>query len=240
MGCQLKGDGTRTKGRVVSSATVNRILRVLSSVLNLAVELEWLERAPKIRFFPEPHQRIRFLTQDEAKRLLSNLPLHLADMAQFTLETGLRRANVTGLEWSQINLEKRMAWIHTDQAKASKAIPVPLSDTAIAILERRLAIKQALDKDGCEESGYKTFVFVYKGKGVKYTSTKAWYNAVKASSLKNFRWHDLRHTWASWHTQGGTPDRVLKELGAWSTMQMVHRYAHLNAEHLVPWVRSHT
>ncbi len=117
---------------------------------------------------------------------------------------------------------------------------LPYSDTAIAILERRLAIKQVLEKKVCVESGYKTFVFVYKGKGVKQTSTKAWYKAIKASGLKNFRRHDLRHTWASWHTQGGTPDRVLKELGAWSTMQMVHRYAHLNAEHLVPWVRSHT
>lgn len=78
--------------------------------------------------------------------LLSNLPSHLADMAQFSLETGLRRANVTGLEWSQLDFKQRMAWIHPDQAKARKAIPVPLSDIAIAILEHRQAIKRTLEE----------------------------------------------------------------------------------------------
>ncbi len=240
VGCRLKQDGTLTKGRSVRLATVNRLFQVLAGILHLAVDLEWLDRMPKIQVFSEPKQRICFLTRDESKRLLFNLPSHLEDMAQFTLETGLRRANVTGLEWSQIDLERRIAWIHTDQAKASKAIPVPLSDTAIAVLERRLAIKQALEEKGCQESGYKTFAFVYRGKRIKHTSTKAWYKAVAASGLKDFRWHDLRHTWASWHSQGGTPDRVLKELGGWASIQMVHRYAHLNAEHLVGWVRSHT
>ena len=59
-------------------------------------------------------------------QLLSCLPEHLADMAAFTLATGLRRANVTGLQWSQVDLVRRLAWIHPDQAKARKAIPVPL------------------------------------------------------------------------------------------------------------------
>lgn len=74
----------------------------------------------------EPTRRIRFLTQNEAQRLLAALPEHLADMAAFSLATGLRRANVTGLQWSQIDLTRRLAWIHPDQAKARKAIAVPL------------------------------------------------------------------------------------------------------------------
>jgi len=69
----------------------------------------------------------------QAATLLANLPAHLADMAQFSLETGLRRANVTGLQWSQVDLARRMAWIHPDQAKARKAIPVPLSEAAIEV-----------------------------------------------------------------------------------------------------------
>ncbi len=166
VGCRLKRDGTLTKGRPVRLATVNRLFQVLAGVLQLAVDLEWLNRAPKTSFFSEPKERIRFLTQDEAKRLLSNLPLHLADMAQFTLETGLRRSNVTGLEWSQIDLEKRMAWIHTDQAKASKAIAVPLSDTAIAILERRLAIKQVLEKKGVWKADIKLLFLFIRGRAL--------------------------------------------------------------------------
>jgi integrase len=54
----------------------------------------------------------------------------------------------------------------------------------------------------------------------------------KRSGIENFRWHDLRHTWASWHVQLGTPLYVLKELGGWETLEMVNRYAHLAPEHL--------
>ncbi|AIO25028.1 Site-specific recombinase, phage integrase family [Burkholderia cepacia] len=63
-------------------------------------------------------------------------------MARFALETGLRRSNVTGLQWSQVDIVRRVAWIHPDQAKAKKAITVPLSDTAIAVLLRQRAKKK--------------------------------------------------------------------------------------------------
>ncbi|MBO9643996.1 MAG: tyrosine-type recombinase/integrase, partial [Pseudacidovorax sp.] len=70
----------------------------------------------------ESGRRIRYLERHEALRLLAELPKHLADMAAFSLCTGLRSANVTGLMWTQVDLDKRLAWIHPDQAKARKAI----------------------------------------------------------------------------------------------------------------------
>lgn len=81
---------------------------------------------------------------------------------------------------------------------------------------------------------------MYEGKRVKQTSTKAWYRGLEDSGIKDFRWHDLRHTWASWHVQRGTPLHVLKELGGWGSMEMVLRYAHLAAPHVEQWVQSHT
>ena len=84
----------------------------------------------------EPTRRIRFLTRDEAQRLLTELPEHLADMAAFSLATGLRAANVTGLQWSQVDLTRQLAWIHPDQAKARKAIPVPLNAEAVALMQQ--------------------------------------------------------------------------------------------------------
>ncbi|MBF0371585.1 MAG: tyrosine-type recombinase/integrase [Magnetococcales bacterium] len=72
----------------------------------------------------------------------------------------------------------------------------------------------------------------YKGKPIRQVSTKAWYAALKRAGIENFRWHDLRHTWASWHVQAGTPLHILKELGGWETEEMVARYAHLGASHL--------
>ena len=76
------------------------------------------------------------------------------------------------------------------------------------------------------------FVFTYQGKPVARTTTKAWKKALDRAGIKDFRWHDLRHTWASWHVQNGTTLQELQELGGWSSFEMVLRYAHLAGDHL--------
>ncbi|WP_257146379.1 tyrosine-type recombinase/integrase [Burkholderia sp. JKS000303] len=214
--------------KTVTPGTVKRVIGVLMAVLNAAVEWEWLDRTPVMKRTKTTAKRIRWLTQAQAERLMAELPEHLAEMARFSLETGLRRSNVTGLQWSQVDLVRRVAWIHPDQAKAKKAITVPLSDTAISVLRRQLGKKRAPE---CVDS-----VFVYHGRPVYQTVTEAWRKALKRAGISDFRWHDLRHTWASWHVQRGTPLQVLKELGGWETFEMVQRYAHLSADHLAQWV----
>jgi len=62
---------------------------------------------------------------------------------------------------------------------------------------------------------------------VRYVNTKAWRNALKRADIADFRWHDLRHTWASWMIQNGTPLYDLHEMGGWKSAAMVRRYAHL-------------
>jgi integrase len=71
---------------------------------------------------------------------------------------------------------------------------------------------------------------------VHQVNTKAWHRALKRVGIENFRWHDLRHTWSSWHIQESTPPHVLQELGGWASPVMVQKYAHLCCEHLAPWV----
>jgi integrase len=208
----------------VQNSTVNRSLALIRSILRKAhLEWEWIDKAPKIRLFPEPKKRVRWLTKEEADRLLSELPDHLKAMVRFSLETGLRQANVMRLQWSQIDLERRCAWIHPDQAKSRKAISVPLSKAAIIVLRGQLGT-------------HETYVFNYHGKPVVQVNTKAWHKALKRSGIENFRWHDLRHTWASWHAQAGTPMHILQELGGWESPEMVQRYAHLSGEHLAGYV----
>ncbi|AOI40871.1 integrase [Burkholderia oklahomensis EO147] len=224
--------GPKPTGKTVAASTVRRVGGVIIAVLNHAAERGWIARAPTRKRKKSVAKRIRWLSQAEAGRLLMQLPAHLAAMAQFSLETGLRRANVTGLQWSQVDLVRRVAWIHPDQAKARKAITVPLSETAVEVLRQQLAKKR---KPEHLES-----VFVYKGTPIHQTTTEAWRKALKRAHIKDFRWHDLRHTWASWHVQRGTPLQVLKELGGWETMEMVQRYAHLSADHLAQWVAPHT
>jgi integrase len=213
----------------VSNATVNRTLSVVHAILRRAERVwEWLDRAPTIPLLPEPKQRIRWLTREEADRLIGELPEHLADMARFSLATGLREANVTGLEWSQVDLARRVAWIHPDQAKAKKAIGVPLNTDAVLVLRRwegrhdeRVFAYQRRDANGAL-----VWLPVSKAGG------RAWRKALQRAGIKEFRWHDLRHTWASWHVQSGTPLHVLQELGGWSDFAMVKKYAHLAPEHL--------
>jgi integrase len=216
------------KARGLANGTVNRMLALIRAVLRKAVqEWEWLDTMPKVRMLKEQKRRIRWITQKEAERLLSELPDHLAAMARFSLETGLRQANVTGLQWSQVDLVRKVAWIHPDQAKARKAIAVPLSDAAIMVIRQQIG-KHTLN------------VFTYRGEPVEEVNTKAWKNALKRAGIDDFRWHDLRHTWASWHVQRGTPLHVLQELGGWESVEMVRRYGHLSGEHLAEYVTSMT
>ena len=129
------------------------------------------------------------------------------------------------MEWSQIDLTRKVAWIHADQAKAKKAIGVALNEDAIGVLRKQLG-------------KHNTKVFTYKGKPVLKANTKAWRQALHRAGIENFRWHDLRHTWASMHVQAGTSIHVLQELGSWSDIRMVQRYAHLAPEHLAKFANN--
>ncbi|WP_258002228.1 tyrosine-type recombinase/integrase [Burkholderia sp. WAC0059] len=77
-----------------------------------------------------------------------------------------------------------------------------------------------------------TRVFTRDGEADPYFDSKQWNAACKRVGIRHFRFHDVRHTWASWHVQGGTPLNRLMELGGWASYEMVLRYAHLAPEHL--------
>lgn len=208
-----------------SPATANRVLALIRSILRrTALDWEWIDKPPVIKLYREPKRRVRYLTPLQANRLLQNLPEHLADMVKFSLATGLRRANVTKLEWSQVDIVRRVAWIHGDQAKAGKPIHVTLNATAIDVLTKQIGKSPKS-------------VFTYKGKPIEQVNTKAWYKALERAGIENFRWHDLRHTWASWLTQQGVPLNVIQEMGAWESSEMVRRYAHLAPEQFAKHAR---
>lgn len=205
----------------LSTATRNRYLASIRGMLNDAAEdWEWIDKAPSLKTSDEGDSRIRWITQDEARRLIDVITVAwMRDMVIFSLATGLRQANVYGLEWSQLDLVKRRAWIHPDQAKAGKAIGVPLNADAVAAIRRNIG-------------KHSTYVFVRNGKLLPNMDWKQWKKFLARANISDFRWHDLRHTWASWHVQAGTPLDKLKEMGGWATFDMVLRYAHLAPDHL--------
>jgi integrase len=210
----------KEKLKEAGTTRVNRTTGIISAILNKACKKwGWLESTPYIRKFKESNQRLRWLSRDEVVRLLPELQPHTQAMMLFTLATGLRESNVTGLEWNQVDMQNKVAWIHGDQSKNGKPIRIPLNQDALTILRQQIG-------------KHHKYVFAYKGNPIIKASTKAWRSALKRADIDDFCWHGLRHTWASWHVQAGTPLNVLQELGGWSDYKMVLRYAHLAPEHL--------
>jgi len=203
-----------------SNATINRRTQLLRAILRKAMtEWEWIDKVPRFRMLKEPKGLTRFLTLPEATRLLMELPEHLHAMMRFAIATGLRQGNVKRLRWARVDLERRMAWVDAEDAEAGRSIPVPLNAEALRVL-------------AWQRGQHSEFVFAYKGEPITQVNTKAWRGALQRAGIQNFRWHDLRHTFASWHAQNGTPINVLQELGGWKSSEMVQRYAHFGMEHL--------
>ena len=208
----------RAKG--FSTATANRYMALVRTILRKACnEWEWLDRVPKVGMFRDAEGRIRSLSRDEYERLISELPQHLADMVQFSVATGLRQANVTRLQWKQISLERRHLWVSATDHKNGRPHSVPLNQAAMDVLERR-------------QGDHSTHVFTYEGNPIVQVNTKAWRKALQRAGILDFRWHDLRHTFATWHREAGTPTHELQRLGGWKTQSMVERYAHVAPEGL--------
>ena len=208
------------RAKIATTSTANRYLALIRTVLRKACnEWEWIDRAPKVGLFRETAGRVRSLSHQEFKTLLDQLPDHLADMALFAVATGLRQGNIKGLQWSDVNLDLSHASISADQHKNGSAHAVPLNGLALSVLHRL-------------KGKHRTHVFTYRGHPVVNVSTKAWGNALERAGIQNFRFHDLRHTWATWHRHAGTPTHELQRLGGWKTMAMVEKYAHIAPEGL--------
>lgn len=219
----LKGLARKLSKSGLANGTVNRHMAAASAILHYSRDQEWLAAVPKIPHKSEPRRRIRFLKDEaEADRLLAELPPHVAQMSRFALAAGLRRHNVTHLEWDQVDLRRRGAHYHPDEMKAGKPLWCAFNQDAIDVL---------LEQQGKD----KRWVFPYRGGPVHDVTTRAWHEACARAGIADFTFHDWRHTWASWHTQRGTPLEVLKELGGWATLEMVQKYAHLAQSHVSSW-----
>lgn len=208
-----------------TNATVIRYLTLIRSIL-IACRDEWkyIDRIPEVKDimkkYKDQTQRIRFLSQQEFQRLYKELPKHLRDMSHLAVLTGLRSSNIKLLEWSEVDLGARAISIPSQKMKTKKPLTIPINSEAVNVL---LKWKRHQSR----------YVFHYQGNApIGNVMTKAWYKACLRARIDDFTFHDLRHTWASWHSQNGTPMNVLQMMGGWSKSEMVQRYAHLNIEHM--------
>lgn len=214
-------DEVRAKRAKCSApGTVNRYMALVRSILRRAcLDWEWIDRVPKVGMVRDKAGRVRALTREEYVALMAELPEHLRDMAQFSIATGLRQSNVVRLQWRQVSIERRHLWVSADHHKNGRAHSVPLNETAMQVLLRR-------------QGDHPVYVFTYEGRPVVQVNTKAWRSALKRAGIEGFRWHDLRHTFATWQREAGTPIWELQRLGGWKTPSMVERYAHVAPEGL--------
>jgi len=122
---------------------------------------------------------------------------------------------------SRVDLARAHAWIPAQSTKGGRAIGIALSEDAVQVL-------RGIDREPGQER-----VFLYEGRPVSNAYGKAaWRKACKRAGLAGLRFHDLRHTWASWLMQAGVPAYAIQSLGGWASPKMVERYAHLSPDHL--------
>lgn len=239
----------------VAVATVNRDLAALRGALSKAVEWRYLTENPMraVKATKEDKlTRVRYLLADEEKRLrdvltsrdarrrqeranrnawckardiepLRAIPLHgyadhLTPMILLALNTGLRRGELTSLTWADINDGQKMLTVRSANAKSGKARHVPLNKEALRVL--------ALLKDGLDSPAASDKLFDV------HSIKTAWKTIADAARLKDFRFHDLRHHFASTIVMGGIDLNTVRELLGHASPIMTLRYAHLAPEHL--------
>ena len=227
----LKATPKQRGAGIRSAADVNRTLAALSSACGYAVkELGWLERNPMERVTKgaESKGRVRFLSDEELPRFLQacresgNPSLYLAVVLALT--TGGRQSETMGLRWPQIDLKRRTAML--GDTKNGDARALPLSGEAIALLQERAKVRSLTDD--------RLFPPTVAAKKAPYLDLRQPFAAaLKAAEIKDFHWHDLRHTCASYLAMAGTsPLEIAKVLGH-RTMAMVARYSHLSPGRVV-------
>lgn len=221
------------KPKLASQGTKIKRLSFIRSLMR-AAERDWkaLERSPVIKVPVAKERRIRWLKPEEAQRLIKECSEPLKSTVEFALCTGLRRSNITNLKWEQIDLQKRMAWIYADESKSGRAIGVALNDTACAVLRKNIGRNDEFVFAYVDSIKHDNGEVTKTTRPVSSNANTGWRAALRRAGIEDFRFHDLRHTWASWLIMAGVPISVLQEMGGWQNINMVRRYAHFSSGHL--------
>lgn len=205
----------RWRGKLADSS-VNRRLTVLRAVLRMAADRWGAEvRMPnwKAHWLREPAPRDRYLSPSEADRLIEAAAPHLRAPIAFSLLTGVRLSNCVRLDWSEIDMRTREITMRVkSKTPGGKPHTLPMSEAVFVLLANL----------GPQDRGA---VFRYQGRAIKSFRT-SWGTALRDAAIRDFRFHDLRHTAASWMVQAGVPLDVVQKVLGHENIQTTQRYAH--------------
>lgn len=210
----------------VAPATIVRQFNIFKRMFNLAKKRWlWIKEIPVIEGERgADNKRTRYLSFEEYHKLLNCCDSWLKDIVTVAAWTGLRQANVLNLKRTQVNLFAKTITIAGDEMKNKEALTIPIVEPAYVVLKERMATPHI--------EGHYIF---YKENGQPYQKwdiQPAWERANEKAEIVNFRWHDLRHCFASWNRQAGLDLDTLADLMGHKDTRMTRRYAHITPAHL--------
>ncbi len=200
-------------------ATLVRHLTVLKAVFNRAKRLGLVKNNPAC-LVKAPHVNnvlVRYLLPDQERTLLSHLPEQYGPIVLTAVNTGLRQGELLRLAWADVDWNRGVLTIH--ETKAGERRRVPMNSTVVSLLSGLHAGAHAPLTER---------IFPFEARYLR----RIFDDAVTAAGLTPFRFHDLRHTFASRLAMQGANDRTLMALGGWKSPTMLSRYAHLSPTHL--------
>ncbi|BCA93814.1 integrase [Legionella antarctica] len=214
------------RGESRSNATVNRYLAVLSHLFTMAIkEWGWVEDNPlrKVTKPKESRGRVRFLSDEERVRLLDECKKsesqYLYIAVVLALSTGGRRMEILGLSWNDVDFNRGIITLH--ETKNGERRVLPLAGHALELMKQHNTIR------------YVTSNLVFPGKNINnpVDLRTPFETVLKRAEITDFRWHDLRHSCASYLAMNGASLAEIAEILGHKTLQMVKRYAHLSDAH---------
>jgi len=219
--------GITSKKTRRAPATINRYLTSLSHVFTIACrEWHWLDDNPlrKVSKLKEPRGRVRFLSDDERKKLIqacqesSNAWLYT--VVVLLLSTGARKGEIMGLTWDDVDLANSRIILHHTKNNERRALP--LKGLAFKLMQRHSKVRR-LDTSLLFPSRINASQSI--------DLRRPFETALKQADIQDFRWHDLRHSAASYLAMNGATLTEIAEVLGHKTLQMVKRYSHLSESH---------
>ena len=206
-------------------ATVNRLVATIKHMFSKAeewdmVEEETLKRVRKVKLLEENNRRLRYLSKEECQALINACDRHLRPIVIVALHTGMRKSEILLLKWDNVDLKH--GFILLEVTKNGERREIPINDTVSDTLQ---GLTRRLDVP---------YVFYNFRTGKPYNDFKrSFASACRRACIKDFHFHDLRHTFASHLVMIGTDLTTVKELMGHKTVNMTMRYAHLAPSHKV-------
>jgi integrase len=203
-------------------ATANRDLQCLRRMFNLAIAWGYARENPVrfVKFFKELTCRIRYLTREQYEALLRASPEDIRGLVVAAVHTGLRLGELLSLNWAHVDLEN--GFLSVDDPKNSAPAKVPLNAAAARVLQEIRTATRSV----------RVFVGLQGRPLAMRTVEKRFSRALCRAGIENFRFHDLRHTCASWLVMAGVELRKVRDILRHRDIRTTMRYAHLAPDHI--------